>query len=195
MPEQASGVSYSIPTSMNRFYALTTTGDLNSRITYFKNISFGFGSFDFATNSKSATLGNLFFGSTSFFNADGTTTTTAPIRYATTVTSTPGKIVDLLGDPSPYFVTMPVIEFRLTAGAITGFNTVTPGTSRINDTNPSQLFVNNRGYSGSSVNAFTFEAMNRSAFFSSVNASSINGGKTFQKDFSYGTGRLKTGVR
>jgi hypothetical protein len=195
MPEQATGVNYSIPTSMNRFYAQTTTGDLNSRITFFKNLSFGFGAFDFATNSKSATLNSLGFGSTVFFNSDGTTTTTAPIRYATTVTSTPGRIVDLLGDPSPYFATMPVIEFRLVGGVINNVVTVTPGSSRVNDNNQSQLFVTNRGYTGSSVNSFTFEAMNRSAFFTFVNANSINGGKTFQRDFSFGTGRLRTGVR
>jgi hypothetical protein len=90
---------------------------------------------------------------------------------------------------------MPVIELRLTSGEITGWANVTPGTSRFNDSNSSQLFVTNRGYSGSSVNAFTFEAMNRPASFSSISASSLNGGKTFQRDFSFGTGRLKTGVR
>lgn len=195
MPEQATGTVYSVPTSLNRFYAVTTTGDLNSKLTYFKNLQFSFGAFDFATNSKSASLSNLFFASTSFFNADGSTTTTAPIRYATTVTSTPGKIVDLLGEPSPYFTTMPVIEFRLSAGAINNFVTLTPGTSRFNDSSFGSFSVSNRGYSGSSVSSFGFELANRSAFFSSVNASSINGGKTFQKDFSFGTGKLKTGVR
>jgi hypothetical protein len=90
---------------------------------------------------------------------------------------------------------MPVIEFGLTAGTISTYSTVTSGTSKVNDSNSSQLFVSNRGYTGSSVNASTFNAYNRTAFFSSVSASSINGGKTFQKDLSYGTGKLKTGVR
>jgi len=160
-----------------------------------KNLAFAFSSFDFTTNTKTATTSGASFGSTFFFNENGSTTSTAPVRYATSVTSTPARIFDLLGEPSTYFATMPVIEFRLTAGAINGYANVTPGTSRINDSAFSQLNVFNRGYSASSVNASTFEAMNRSAFFSSVNASSINGGKTFQKDFSYGTGRLKTGVR
>jgi hypothetical protein len=195
MPEQATGTVWSVPQSMNRFYAVTTTGDLNSKLTYFKNIRFLFGSFDFATNSKSATINGLSFGSTDFYNADGSITTTAPIKYATTVTRTPGKIVDLLGESSPYFTVMPVIEFGLTAGTISTYSTVTSGTSKVNDSNSSQLFVSNRGYTGSSVNASTFNAYNRSASFSSVSASSINGGKTFQKDLSYGTGKLKTGVR
>ncbi len=195
LPEQPTGVIYSIPTSLNRFYAVTTTGDLNGRLTYFKNLGFSFGTFDFTTNSKSASASVGSLATTVFFNADGTTTTTAPIRYATNLTSTPARIFDLLGEPSPYFATMPVIEFRLTTGAITGYVNVTPGTSRVNDTNASQLFVTNRGYTQSSVNASTFEAMNRSASFSSISASLINGGKTFQRDFSFGTGRLKTGVR
>jgi hypothetical protein len=195
MPEQATGTIYSVPQSMNRFYGVTTTGDLNSKLTYVKNIRFSFGSFDFATNSKSASVVSLGLASTDFFNADGSITTTAPVRYATTVTTTPGKIVDLLGEPSPYFATMPVIEFRLTAGAITGWANVTPGTSRINDSSFGSLFVTNRGYTGSSVNASSFNTINRSASFSSVDASFINGGKTFQKDFSFGTGKLRTGVR
>ncbi len=195
LPEQPSGVFYSIPTSLNRFYAVTTTGDLNGRLTYVKNLGFSFGAFDFATNSKSASLSFGSFAPTSFFNADGSTTSTAQIRYANTVTNTPGRIVDLLGDPSTYFATMPVIEFRLSGGLINNVVTVTPGTSRVNDNNASQLFVTNRGYTQSSVNASTFEAMNRPASFSSISTGSINGGKTFQRDFSFGTGRLRTGVR
>lgn len=195
MPEQVTGNVYSVPTSLNRFYAVTTTGDLNSKLTYFKNIRFSFGAFDFATNSKTASVISGGFISTSSINADGSSTSTAPVRYATSVTSTPARIFDLLGEPIPYFATMPVIEFRLSAGEITGSANVTPGTSRVNDSNSSQLFVTNRGYTGSSVNAFSFELANRSASFSSVGASSINGGKTFQKDLSFGTGKLKTGVR
>ncbi len=201
-PEQAPGISWSVPQSMNRFYAVTTTADLNGRLTYYKNLGFSFGSFDFATNTKSASVITNFGGyaSTSFFNADGTTTTTAPIRYATNLTSTPARIIDILGEPSPYFATMPVIEFRLSSGSLTPFpnsvNNITPGTSRVNDFSSGSFFVTNRGYSGSSVNASTFEAINRSASFSSINSSLfINGGKTLQRDFSFGTGRLRTGVR
>ena len=196
-PEQAPGISGSVPQSMNRFYAVTTTGDLNGRLTYFKNIGFSFGAFDFATNSKSASVVSFGgFAPTVFYNADGTTTTTAPIRYATNLTSTPARIFDLLGEPSPYFATMPVIEFRLSSGSTTNsFNNVTPGTSRINDNNNPILLVANRGYTQSSVNASTFEAMNRPASFSSISAGSLNGGKTLQRDFSFGTGRLRTGVR
>lgn len=204
--EQATGVSYPIPLSVGRFYAVSTTPDLNSRNVYIKGLFFNFNSFDYNTNSKS-TVGvpsytpivnetinpnnSLAFGQSIYFNENYTTTSIAPIKYAPNLTSTPAKIVDLVGD---YFTTLPVIQFTLSNGNVTTYTSISAGvSSKIDAPN---YTLSNRAYTTSSTKFSTFTSANRSAGFGTpIYAGANNGGKTYTKDLSYGTGKLKTGVR
>ena len=193
-PEQAYNVLYNVPYQLGRFYAYATTPDLNSKVQYVKFLTFNLGSFDYTTNTKSASLSGWSNYGQVYYNEDGTTTTLAPIKYASTTTSTPAKVVDLIGD---YFTTLPVIQYNLTNGGFSTASNVTNGVSAKNDglTGNTTLYVYNKGYTSSSTSYSTFVSNNRSAFFTSIGNGSINGGKTYQLDLTYGTGKLKIGVR
>lgn len=206
MPEQASNVNsnYVVPTSIGRFYVYATTPDLNSRTAYVtKNFSLSFSSFDYSTNTKTT---NGSFGYSSFFNETNntslgvgqsvyfnenyTSTSIAPIKYTSTLTSTPAKVVDIIGD---YFTTLPVMQFNLTNGSITSLTLVTNGISNKIDAVSNTL--SNKVYSASTIKFATFTSSSRDPYFFIVGNGSINNGKTYIKDLSYGTGKLKTGVR
>jgi hypothetical protein len=202
-PEQANNVIYGVPNQVGRFYAIGTTPDLNSKVAVLTNLRLNLGAFDFSTNTKSAAIvpnfwSTFFYGIGNPANYEETSfppTQSAPIRYAAGTTSTPARVVDLLGD---YFTTLPVLQFNVSNQAISSATVVSAGVSAKNDGfsgNNNLLIVSNRGYTSSSTSHSTFIANNRSAFFTSVGNSSLNGGKTFQLDLSYGPGKLRTGVR
>jgi hypothetical protein len=208
---------YSVPTSVNRYQAITPSADSLGNKFYTSALNFTQSSGNFSSYSFNVVQNTANISSPTMYNVDGNKPGVESRYIAKKALVDTAVLLDVLANSDKYWKTLPVLEVTYTIESVTlpGAATTTnqqavkiatirqKTAGTINNVEGAVYAGNtlsNNVFSTSTVNSsdynsiFPNAALSTSSFLS-VTPANLNGGKKVEKNLSFGTGKLKTIVR